>query len=119
MVLNSEDDSISERQAGSRIIKSELVRRVCLEQKKLRIDGGVGFDLRIYWCTPGDRDMTDLLIVDDRECCSIETYGHGRFGDLEVCVNPVLVASEVLTFGDLWTASTPSDRCLGPVTGSS
>ena len=78
-----------------------------------RTEDGLGFDLRIAWRPSSNREMSDLLIIDEKETCSIESYGHGHFGDLEVSVNPVVVGIQITssrTCGRI--QSQPGTACL-------
>lgn len=112
LVLDAADETLSSVDGGQRIIVDELTKRVCLLQMATRDDGGLGFELRISWTHRKSRDISDMLIIDDREVCSIESYGHGQFGDLEVCVNSSTVGYQIHRFEDLWTDSVPVRHCL-------
>jgi hypothetical protein len=114
LVLDVSDPNISVMQSDQRIITDEVVQRVCHLQMRTRADGGLGFDLRIAWRQSNNREVPDLLVVDEKETCSIESYGHGDFGDLEVSVNPVVVGARIHQFEDLWTDSVPAGHCLPP-----
>lgn len=60
----------------------------------------------------GRSRIADLLVVDDREVCTIEGHGSGRFGDLTVSVNQAVVEAHIRSFEDLWTTATPVEHCL-------
>ena len=115
LVLNGDDQTVSTVNAGKRTIVDQTTADVCRLQTAPRDQGGLGFDLRISWVSASTRDITDLLIVDEREVCSIQSYGHGQFGDLEVCVNDAVIAGRIRLFEDLWTDAVPAKHCLpGP-----
>ena len=111
LVLNETDDGISVKVDGQRVIQDPVALSFCNLQRGERPDG-LGFSLRILWKSDEDRAIGDLLIIDGRETCSIESYGHGRFSDLEACVTSALVQRQVLLFEDLWTSATPIDSCI-------
>ncbi len=113
LVLNQTSTLCSE-QDGQRVIVDDTLLKVCKLQTGPRPSEGLGFDLRVRWVSPADRRIGDTLIVDDREVCSIESIGRGQFGELDVLVNPALVAACVRAFEDLWTQSVPIERCLPP-----
>lgn len=119
LVLDVNDPNLSVMQSNQRIITDELVERICRFQMRNRAEDGLGFDLRIAWRPSSNREMSDLLIIDEKEICSIESYGHGHFGDLEVSVNPVVVGIQIHQFEDLWTDSIPAGHCLPPDGSSS
>jgi hypothetical protein len=79
----------------------------CDRQVAAAQDGGLGFDLRLLWLAPGRRDVGDILIIDRREVCSIESLGHGRFTDLEVSVAAPEVGVQVNHFERVWIEATP------------
>lgn len=114
LILDVNDESLSVMQRSQRIITDEVVQRVCQFQVSSRAEDGLGFDLRIAWRPSSNHEVSDLLVIDEKETCSIESYGHGRFGDLEVSVNPVVVGARIHQFEDLWTDSTPARHCLPP-----
>lgn len=114
LVLDVNDPNLSVMQSSQRVITDEVVQRVCRLQMRNRDEGGLGFDLRIAWRPSRNREIADLLVIDEKETCSIENYGHGHFGDLEVSVNSVVVGARIHQFEDLWTASTPAGHCLPP-----
>ncbi len=114
LVLDVNDPKLSVMQSNQRIITDEVVQRVCHFQMRSRAEGGLGFDLRIAWRPSSNREVSDLLVIDEKETCSIESYGHGHFGDLEVSVNPVVVGGRIHQFDDLWTDSIPAGHCLPP-----
>ena len=67
------------------------------------------------WLRPAaDEAPPNLLLVDDREACSIENRGEDRYTDLEVTVNPTLIRYQIRRFEDLWTNSVPAKHCLPP-----
>lgn len=111
LVLAEDDPDVSAIVRGSRTIISDRIREVCARQLGPRPDG-LGFELRIAWRRSSDRELNDLLIIDDKESCSIQSFGHGRFGNLEVCVNRALVQEQIDRFEDLWTDSVPAQHCL-------
>jgi hypothetical protein len=76
----------------------------------------LGFTLRTLWIPGDDRAIGDLLIIDERESCSIESYGHGQFSDLIACVNSAQIHKQIQLFEDLWTSATPIDHVLGKST---
>jgi hypothetical protein len=78
LVLDVNDPNLSVMQSNQRIITAEVMQRVCHFQMRNRAEGGLGFDLRIAWRPPSNRDVSDLLVIDEKETCSIESYGHGR-----------------------------------------
>ncbi|MGH7867432.1 MAG: hypothetical protein ACREP9_07305 [Candidatus Dormibacteraceae bacterium] len=119
LVLDVNDPKLSIMQSHQRIITDEVVQRVCHLQMRSRAEGGLGFDLRIAWQPSSDREVSDLLVIDEKEVCSIESYGHGHFGDLEVSVNSVIVGAQIHQFEDLWTDSTPARHCLPPEVSAS
>lgn len=119
LVLDVNDPNLSVMQGNQRIITGEVVQRVCRFQMRSRSEGGLGFDLRIAWRPSSNREVSDLLVIDEKETCSIESYGHGHFGDLEVSVNPVVVGARIHQFEDLWTDSTPAGHCLPPEVSAS
>jgi hypothetical protein len=119
LVLDVSDPNLSVMQGNQRIIADEVVQRVCHFQMRSRAEGGLGFDLRIAWRPSSNREVSDLLVIDAKETCSIESYGHGHFGDLEVSVNPVAVGARIHQFEDLWTDSTPVAHCLPPEVSAS
>ena len=114
LVLDLNDRNLAVMQGSQRTITDEVAKRVCRLQTRSRAEGGLGFDLRIAWRPSGNREMSDLLVIDEKEACSIESYGRGHFGDLEVSVNPVVVGARIRQFEDLWTDSIPAERCLPP-----
>ena len=114
LVLDVNDPDISVLQGNQRIITDGVVQRVCRTQMRSRAEGGLGFGLRIAWRPSSNREISDLLIIDEKETCSIESYGHDHFGDLEVSVNSVAVAGRIHQFEDLWTDSIPAEHCLPP-----
>ena len=119
LVLDVKDPNLSVMQGNQRIIADEVVQRVCRFQMGSRAKGGLGFDLRIAWRPSSNREVSDLLVIDEKETCSIESYGHGHFGDLEVSVNPVVVGARIHQFEDLWTDSAPAGHCLPPEVSAS
>lgn len=112
MVLNKDDHAVCQTVNGRRTIVDPLVRDVCVFQAGDRSVGGLGFDLRIRWTTPSDRRIGDLLLIDGRESCAIESFGHGKFGDLEVCVSPSTLDHQQRAFEDLWTNSAPFEQYM-------
>lgn len=114
LVLNRNDDSLSTPYEGGRRIVDDLAARVCRLQAAPRDKGGLGFDLRVLWLSTTDNVPPNLLIVDDREACSIENRGEDKYTDLEVVVNPMLVSHEMRLFEDLWMNATPVQHCLAP-----
>lgn len=114
LVLDINNPDVSEVQGRERIITNEMVQRVCRFQLRSRVEGGLGFDLRIAWRPSSNREVSDLLVIDEKEACSIESYGHGSFGDLEVSVSQVIVGARIHQFEDLWTDSIPAEHCLPP-----
>jgi hypothetical protein len=114
LVLDVNNPNVSVMQSNQRIITDEMVQRVCDFQMTSRAEGGLGFDLRIAWRPSSNREVSDLLVIDEKEACSIESYGHGSFGDLEVSVNPVIVGARIHQFEDLWTDSISAGHCLPP-----
>ena len=119
LVLDISDSNVSVMQGNERIITNEVVQRVCHFQLRSRAQGGLSFDLRIAWRLPSNREVSDLLVIDEKEMCSIESYGHGSFGDLEFLVNPVVKGIRIHQFEDLWTDSIPAGHCLPPESSSS
>lgn len=116
MVLDSADPDISIADDGQRLIMDDLTARVCRLQTSSKADGGLGFDLRIRWTRPEHGHIANVLIVDDRGVCSIEGKGNGKFGDLEVTINPTMIRYESRRFEDLWTESVPVEFCLATKT---
>jgi hypothetical protein len=114
VLVLDETSALCAEQDGQRIIADDTLLKVCKLQTGSRPSEGLGFDLRVRWVSPADRRIGDMLIVDDREVCSIESIGRGQFGELDVLVNPALVAARVRAFEDLWTESVPIERCLPP-----
>lgn len=112
LVLDEEDDAISKVVDGRRDIVDELTETVCRFQMRPRERDGIGAELRIRWIRRGEERISDLLIIDDREFCSIESLGRDRFGDLAVCVNKAMIASEVRRFDDAWTNAVEASLCL-------
>lgn len=119
LVLDINDTNLSVMQRNQRIITNAAVQRVCHFQMRSRAEGGLGFDLRIAWRPSSNREISDLLVIDEKQTCSIESYGHGHFGDLEVSVNPVDVRGRIHQFEDLWTDSVPAGHCLPPAGSAS
>lgn len=114
LVLNSDDDEISGEENGRRVIRNSLAQAFCSLQTTQR-PTGLGFSLRVLWIPEDDRAIGDLLIIDDREFCSIESYGHGEFSDLVANVNEAQVRKQSQLFDDLWTNATPIEHALtGP-----
>lgn len=111
LVLNEANDGISALKDGQRVIREPLALAFCELQRSERPDG-LGASLRVLWKPENDRAVGDLLIIDGRETCSIESYGHGRFSDLEACVTSALVQRQVLLFEDLWTSTIPIESCI-------
>ena len=83
MVLNVDDNAISAVGPVGRTIIDQTTSDVCRMQVAPRGPQGLGFELRILWVPAASRDIVDMLIIDEREVCSIQSYGHGQFGDLE------------------------------------
>lgn len=101
------------QQAGQRLIIDPGIQGVCRTQTQPRDGTGLGFDLRVQWVKKTGRSrIADLLVVDDREACTIDGQGSGRFGDLIVSVNQAVVQAHIRSFEDLWTAATPVEHCL-------
>lgn len=111
LVLSEEDDEISRLVGGRRVIVSEGVLRLCDMQVLGKDEGGLDFDLRIAWRRDSSRDITDMVIVDSREFCSIQRLGRDRFADLQACVQPVEVTREVRRFEDEWINATAYLDC--------
>ena len=112
VLVLDEDSNLCAEDDGQRIIVDDTLLRVCQLQTAPRPSDGLGFDVRVRWVNSRDRRIGDILIVDEREVCSIESIGRGQFGELDVLVNPALVAARVRAFEDLWTESVPIERCL-------
>jgi len=111
LVLNEADEGISALHDGQRVIRDPMALAFCKLQRSERPDG-LGVTLRVLWKPESDRAVGDLLIIDGRETCSIESYGHGRFSDLEACVTSALVQRQILLFEDLWTSAIPIESCI-------
>lgn len=112
LALDSKDPGVSQIVDGLRLISDERTIRVCRTQMQPRTSGGLGSELRIFWSTSDERRVSDLLIVDGEEVCTIERLGHDHFGNLEVVINSAIVSSFVEQFEDLWTASVQAQQCL-------
>lgn len=112
LVLNADDQELSSTDGNGRIITSEVAKRVCRLQMAPSDEGGLGFDLRVLWRRPPEELPPNLLIVDEREVCTIENLGEDRFTDLEVSVNSTTVQYQIRRFEDLWTKATPVRHCL-------
>jgi hypothetical protein len=111
LVLSEADDGISVEEEGQRVIQDPVALTFCELQRDER-PAGLGFSLRVLWNSEHERAIGDLLIIDGRETCSIESYGHGRFSDLEACVTSALVHRQVLLFEDLWKSAIPIESCI-------
>ena len=112
LVLDASNASETSVIDGQRTITADLIEEVCRMQITPRSAGGLGVDLRILWIQPGDRTVSDLLIVDDHETCSIQSLGRDRFGELMACISPPFVAAEIRRFEDLWTNAIDVHLCL-------
>ena len=112
LVLDGDDAELSSADGSGRMITSDLAKRVCQLQTSATEDGGLGFELRVLWRRHSDELPPNLLIVDEREVCTIENLGEDRFTDLEVSVNPTTVQYQIRRFEDLWTTATPVRHCL-------
>jgi hypothetical protein len=55
----------------------DLAIDVCRRQMRPVAEGSIGFELRNKWVHASNREIADLLIVDDRDACAIESYGTG------------------------------------------
>lgn len=97
---------------GRKVIGDKVLETVCRFQIRLRMDGGLGADLRLMWRPNNDRSLGDFLIVDEREVCSIERLGRGNFGDLEVSINAAQVRRYVNTFEAAWLQSSRAEEFL-------
>jgi hypothetical protein len=111
LVVSNETNPISVVRDGYHVIEDHQALAFCQAQGDPRPQG-LGFSLRIVWKPRSDREIADLLVVDDRETCSIESYGHGEFGHLEASVNASHVQKQIRVFEDLWTSATPIELCL-------
>lgn len=117
LVLDATDDNLSTKVGSARVLSAAPAIRVCQLQTAPQDEGGLGFELRLLWLKPhGEEIPPNLLLVDDREACTIENRGEDRYTDLEVTVNPTQVRYQIRRFEDLWTAATPVEHCLPPVT---
>lgn len=112
LVLDGSDREISVEDSGRRVIDHPSALAFCTFQTGSRPETGLGFELRVLWLPAGDRALPDLLIIDEQESCSIESYGHGQFGDLEACVNTVSVRKHAQFFEDQWSNAIPVEHCL-------
>jgi hypothetical protein len=108
ITLNRDDPDVSEVIDGRRIIRSEAVAAFCDLQTRSRVHGGLQCELRIAWCSAQSRDVADMMVIDDREACTIESLGRGNFSDLEVYVSEPTIASFRTVFEDLWADAVPA-----------
>lgn len=118
LVLDESDGAISAFQNGVRVIVSDEIKRVIAHQQDPVSDGGLGFTLRILWMHPRTRTIADLLVIDDRTSCSIQSFGNGQFGDLDVCISPHGVEDAVRRFENAWTDAVPAGLFLAESEGS-
>lgn len=91
---------------SGRGLSDALTLEACARQE------AIGFDLRVCLRSSADRQIGDLLVVDELISFSIERRGRGSFSDLEVCINPATVEAHHRLFEDLWTSSVPLADCM-------
>jgi hypothetical protein len=112
MVLDADDWELLETD-GRKLIQDALLDDVCRTQLKPR-SVGLGADLRLLWRSGSKRTLSDFLIVDDKEVCSIERLGHGKFGDLDVSIHPAHVEASLRMFESAWVQAIRAGDFLPP-----
>jgi len=113
LVLNIEDVTLSTVTVdGQRVITDAVLDQVCRFQMATRPTDGLGVELRILWVSPTRLDITDLLLVDDTEACSIQNDGRGQFSDLVACIGSVEIDRLATVFEVQWSQALPAERYL-------